>query len=86
LSIEDLPPELTGKKGDSEEISFEGETLEALKRERVLAALESTKGDKEQAARLLGVSKRTIYRLIDRYGLDKDTDNPSDGSVKPVIP
>ena len=61
LSIEDLPPELTGKKGDSEEISFEGETLEALKRERVLAALESTKGDKEQAARLLGVSKRTIY-------------------------
>jgi DNA-binding NtrC family response regulator len=86
LSIEDLPPELTGKKGDSEEISFEGETLEALKRERVLAALESTKGDKEQAARLLGVSKRTIYRLIDRYGLDQDADNSSNSSVNRTIP
>lgn len=72
LSADDLPPEIrrNGSGGVEQANSLPG-TLSALRRERVLAVLESTQGNKEQAARLLGISRRTLYRLLDRYGLTK---------------
>ena len=74
LSVDDLPPEVIQPAAENlADMDIEGDTLDALKRERVLAVLESAKGDKEQAARLLGVSRRTVYRLIDRYGLERKT-------------
>jgi DNA-binding NtrC family response regulator len=48
-------------------------TLSALQREHVLKVLESTRGNKEQAARMLGISRRTLYRFFDRYGLNKSS-------------
>lgn len=77
LSLDDLPAEVRDKKfpGDDTQQDLPG-TLSALQRERVLAVLESTHGNKEQAARLLGISRRTLYRLLDRYA----THHPSPGS------
>jgi DNA-binding NtrC family response regulator len=87
LSVDDLPPEVVDEYTESPaDARNEAETLDALKRDHVLAVLESAKGDKEQSARLLGVSKRTIYRLIDRYGLAKSTANPSGESIDKSIP
>jgi len=87
LAIDDLPPEVVDEKTEIPADSLEGaETLDALKRDHVLAVLESAKGDKEQAARLLGVSKRTIYRLIDRYGLAKSTSTPPGEPLDKSIP
>jgi len=68
LSLDDLPAEVRDKKspgGDTLQ-DLPG-TLSALQRERVLAVLDSTHGNKEQAARLLGISRRTLYRLLERY-------------------
>jgi DNA-binding NtrC family response regulator len=72
LSADDLPPEIrsNGSDGVEQANSLPG-TLSALRRERVLAVLDSTQGNKEQAARILGISRRTLYRLLDRYGLTK---------------
>jgi two-component system, NtrC family, response regulator AtoC len=86
LSVDDFPLEVVNENAASLAEASEGaETIDALKRDRVVAVLESTKGDKEQAARLLGVSKRTIYRLIDRYGLEKKTASPPGDSLDKTI-
>ena len=76
LSLDDLPVEVRDKKSPRDDTlqDLPG-TLSALQRERVLAVLESTHGNKEQAARLLGISRRTLYRFLDRYA----THHPSPG-------
>jgi two-component system response regulator AtoC len=86
LSIDDLPPQVIQKDGEASDHRgiFPG-TLKALQREQVLKMLESTHGNKERAARLLGISRRTLYRLLEQYGLSKaksstEADTPdSDG-------
>lgn len=70
LSIDDLPSEIRSA-GENRTVLTNGlpGTLSALQREHVLKVLESTGGNKERAARLLGISRRTLYRFLDRYGL-----------------
>ncbi len=71
LSPDDLPPEVLQKgRTPSDEAHARPGTLRALQREQVLKMLESTHGNKEQTARLLGISRRTLYRLLDRYSFD----------------
>src|SRR5262249_37566492 len=73
LSIDDLPPEVIQKGGSSSDyIDMLPGTLKALQREQVIKMLELTHGHKERTARLLGISRRTLYRLLDRYGIGKN--------------
>ncbi|TAJ24223.1 MAG: sigma-54-dependent Fis family transcriptional regulator [Nitrospirae bacterium] len=82
LSADDLPLEIRkGKNAGLEQARARPGTLSALQREHVLAVLESTQGNKEQAARLLGISRRTLYRLLDRYGLGKGAPNLSENRL-----
>ena len=43
--------------------------LDALERHHILRVLEYTKGNKAEAARLLGIGIATLYRKIDEYGI-----------------
>ena len=54
------------------ETSTEDRSLSALERERIRQVLASTGGNKLTAARILGLSRRALYRRLERYGLDAD--------------
>jgi transcriptional regulator of acetoin/glycerol metabolism len=71
LSVDDLPPAILEKDKYTSNNGLPG-TLKALQRDQVLKMLESTHGNKERTARLLGISRRTLYRLLDRYGFGKN--------------
>ena len=47
----------------------EGLSLETLERELIVQALERAAGNKSQAARLLGLTRRTLYSRMERHGL-----------------
>src|SRR4029453_5804445 len=47
----------------------EGLSLEELERELILQALELARGNKSQAARLLGLTRRTLYSRMEKHGL-----------------
>ena len=46
-----------------------GVSLEELEREAIRLTLESVSGNRRQAARLLRISERTLYRKLRQHGL-----------------
>ena len=47
-----------------------GMTLDEAERATILAALESASGNRRIAAESLGIGERTLYRKIDKLGLE----------------
>ena len=47
-----------------------GESLSDVERDHIVRTLEQVHGNKSLAARALGLSRRRLYRLIERHGLD----------------
>ncbi|WHZ25070.1 MAG: Response regulator of zinc sigma-54-dependent two-component system [Nitrospira sp.] len=87
LSVDDLAQEIrvtTLRTGESR-LDLPG-TLSALQRERIFTVLESMKGNKEQTARLLGISRRTLYRFLARHGGGRTAthSDPLDDSTIPA--
>ena len=71
-----------GAQGWVPTIPPEGLSLEVLERELILQALERARGNKSQAARLLGLTRRTLYSRMERHGLRRpgEGDEPLDSS------
>ncbi len=45
-------------------------TLEEVEKRHLIRVLKETKGNKVQAAKILGIDRRTLYRMAERFGLD----------------
>ena len=43
-------------------------TLDDLERRYVARVLESVSGNKAAAARILGIERKTLYRMLERWG------------------
>jgi len=55
-----------------------GEMLGMAERELIIRALEETQGNKTEACRRLGISRRTLYRRLEKHGLLADGDADED--------
>lgn len=78
LSVDDLPENVrASKRRRPHEPAAESETIESLEtieRRHIERVLQKVQGNKTQASELLGISRRTLYRKLERYGLDGDDD------------
>jgi DNA-binding NtrC family response regulator len=79
ITLDDLPenlhmaPPMEGASGP------DTLNLSELERRALQTALHQTKGNKVHAAKLLGISRRAVYRLLAKYGLEKshaDSEGP----------
>jgi len=67
----DLPDHLTGSKpqvSGLQDALLRRRALADLEREYILLALEFTEGKKKEAAELLGIDRKTLYRKLEEYG------------------
>ncbi len=75
LQLDDLPEVVRANRraGGSRKL-FEGTnvTLEELEREYLVTVLNETGWQKKKASSILGINASTLYRKIQRYGLDKE--------------
>jgi two-component system response regulator HydG len=76
LDVDDLPEELTGPAESAGEPSspmslaaLVGKPLTEVERMFVTETLRLTGGNREEAAKMLGIGERTLYRKIKEYGV-----------------
>jgi len=71
ITVDNLPPEI--RPAPSDPIgglgNLVGISLEQAERELIRNTLKQTGGNREQAAKILGIGERTLYRKIKEYGL-----------------
>jgi len=70
LTLDALPETLQTAPPPTEVSGPDSLNLHEMERRNAQAALQLAKGNKAQAAKLLGITRRAIYRLITKYGLE----------------
>ncbi|MGD2270034.1 MAG: sigma 54-interacting transcriptional regulator [Desulfobacterales bacterium] len=69
IDIHHLPPKVTQSDTVGEPI-FDTTPADQLERQRLIRILRQTGGNQSEAARILGVSRVTVWKRIKRYGID----------------
>jgi DNA-binding NtrC family response regulator len=71
ISLKDLPLPLPAHDGDEvlpiTEAAAKSYTLRDLERQYIMRVMETTNGNKTEAARILGVDRTTLYRKLEEY-------------------
>jgi len=73
LDVEDVPEHIqhaTGLAGASRaHYELAGRTLADVERDLIEATLALTEGNRQKAAKLIGIGERTLYRKLNEYGV-----------------
>ena len=59
--------------------------LDEVEREHIARVLADAHGNKLVAAKRLGISRRTLYRRLQRHGLIETSDDPKPGPADPLV-
>ena len=80
LSVEDLPERVAQYQPSRVVLPTETTSdilpLEEIERRYILKALEATRGSRTEAARCLGIDRKTLYRKLIRYGVAANEPEP----------
>ncbi len=74
LHVDSFPEKILRRGSPGPQSFFEGKpraTLEELEKEYLLKVLDSTGWQKKKASNILGINASTLYRKIQRYGLER---------------
>ncbi len=74
LGTELLPPEMKSKAAEAvggQIINLVGISMEQAEKELIKNTLKMTNGNREQAAKILRIGERTLYRKIKEYGIEE---------------
>ncbi len=71
LTVDDLPAEVHSPPGGDDQplAQLAGISIEEAEKELIRNTLKMVEGNREQAAKILGIGERTLYRKIKEYGL-----------------
>jgi len=72
IDVRDIPPEISQRRqlpGPTAPASLAGVSLNELEKKAISDTLARTEGNREQAAKILGIGERTLYRKIKEYNL-----------------
>jgi transcriptional regulator with PAS, ATPase and Fis domain len=69
ITLDDLPETLTRVPTSPSEVSASKFDLHAIEAKLLREVLAHVKGNRLAAARAFGISARTLYRMMDRYGI-----------------
>ena len=64
-----VPPWIMQAGPSGELKNLAGMSIEQVEKEHIRSTLELTQGNREQAAKILGIGERTLYRKIKEYGI-----------------
>jgi DNA-binding NtrC family response regulator len=77
IDVADLPPTFRDRPARLEQPLFTGlPNLEEMEKRYLRHVLAEVKGNRSRAAEVLGIDRRTLYRMAERFGLDLGDDEP----------
>ena len=68
LTLADVPVEILEPPAQGQAVAS-AKTLEETEKAKILSVLESSGGNKTKAAETLGISRRTLHRKLNEWGL-----------------
>ncbi|MCG8615197.1 MAG: helix-turn-helix domain-containing protein, partial [Desulfobacterales bacterium] len=68
-----IPSEIIRFNGPEKDSSMSPAQTETEEKQALVSILEKTDWNKAKAARLLGFSRPTLYRKLEKYGLEQDS-------------
>jgi len=72
LDVQDIPPEIAQRPqlaAGTHAAGLAGVSLNELEKQAIIETLAKTDGNREKAAKILGIGERTLYRKIKEYNL-----------------
>ena len=70
LDVKDIPVQVREEAADGGDVRIDAElTVDEMEKRMIIQALEKTGGNRTKAAEKLGISRRTLHRKLNQYGL-----------------